>query len=174
VDNVHIGLVDPKSPENMGSVLRAVGCYQAAAIRYTGSRYARASQFVTDTKKRHVVVDIKQVEDLISEAKAAGLQPVAVELTLGATPLPTFQHPKQCMYIFGPEDGTIAQSVLDQCADVVFIPTTGCMNLAATVNVILYDRLAKQHLGAQDHAEMNTLIEKSRDTNNRTIRAKKA
>jgi tRNA(Leu) C34 or U34 (ribose-2'-O)-methylase TrmL len=174
MDSVHIGLVDPKSPENMGSVLRAVGCYQATAIRYTGSRYARASQFVTDTKKRHLAVDIKRVEDLISEAKAAGLQPVAVELTLGATPLPNFQHPKQCMYIFGPEDGTIPQSVVDQCADIVFIPTTGCMNLAATVNVILYDRLAKQYVTPQDHAKMNALILQSRDTNNRTTRAKKA
>jgi len=26
---------------------------------------------------------------------------------------------------------------------VVYIPTVGCMNLAATVNVVLYDRLAK-------------------------------
>jgi tRNA(Leu) C34 or U34 (ribose-2'-O)-methylase TrmL len=26
---------------------------------------------------------------------------------------------------------------------VVYIPTTGCMNLAATVNVVLYDRLSK-------------------------------
>jgi tRNA(Leu) C34 or U34 (ribose-2'-O)-methylase TrmL len=26
---------------------------------------------------------------------------------------------------------------------VVYIPTTGCMNLAATVNVVLYDRMAK-------------------------------
>jgi tRNA(Leu) C34 or U34 (ribose-2'-O)-methylase TrmL len=26
---------------------------------------------------------------------------------------------------------------------VVYVPTQGCMNLAASVNVILYDRLAK-------------------------------
>jgi tRNA(Leu) C34 or U34 (ribose-2'-O)-methylase TrmL len=28
---------------------------------------------------------------------------------------------------------------------VVYIPTVGCMNLAATVNVVLYDRMAKAH-----------------------------
>ena len=31
--------------------------------------------------------------------------------------------------------------------DVVYVPTQGCMNLAASVNVILYDRLAKQLRG---------------------------
>ena len=28
--------------------------------------------------------------------------------------------------------------------ETIYIPTQGCMNLAASVNVILYDRLAKQ------------------------------
>ena len=37
------------------------------------------------------------------------------------------------------------------------------MNLAATVNVVLYDRLAK--LGAKEQGDQ--LIRKSRDTNNR-------
>ena len=31
---------------------------------------------------------------------------------------------------------------------VVYVPTQGCMNLAASVNVILYDRLAKRMRGA--------------------------
>jgi tRNA(Leu) C34 or U34 (ribose-2'-O)-methylase TrmL len=78
------------------------------------------------------------------------------------------------MYIFGPEDGSLPQSVVDQCEHVVFIPTTGCMNLAATVNVVLYDRLAKQSSAPQDHANINALILQSRDTNNRTMVAKKA
>lgn len=45
--------------------------------------------------------------------------------------------------IFGPEDGTLGERVLSWCRDVVYVPTDRCMNLAATVNVILYDRAAK-------------------------------
>jgi tRNA(Leu) C34 or U34 (ribose-2'-O)-methylase TrmL len=33
---------------------------------------------------------------------------------------------------------------------VVYVPTIGCMNLAATVNVVLYDRLAKELMRAQN------------------------
>ena len=91
---------------------------------------------------------------------------ICVDLVEGATPLPLFQHPEQALYIFGPEDGTIAQNVIDQADDVVYVPTVGCMNLAATVNVLLYDRLAKS-LVKQDKLDTdNTLIRKSRDTNN--------
>ena len=48
---VTIGLSNPKSPTNVGSVLRAAGCFQADGILYTGERYSRAAEFCTDTKK---------------------------------------------------------------------------------------------------------------------------
>lgn len=37
----------------------------------------------------------------------------------------------------------LARRVLDRCTHRVMVPTAFCMNLAATVNVVLYDRLAK-------------------------------
>ncbi len=58
--------------------------------------------------------------------------------------------------------GTIDQKVIDQADSVVFIPTIGSLNLAAAVNVMLYDRLAK--LPASDC--YNSLIRESRDANN--------
>ena len=77
-------------------------------------------------------------------------------------PLPDFQHPENALYIFGPEDGTITQDVINLADAVVYVPTIGCMNLAASVNVLLYDRLAKsKHVIAGDD-----LIKRSRDTNN--------
>lgn len=71
--------------------------------------------------------------------------PVAVDLVEGAVELPAFQHPTRAFYVFGPEDGTLGAATLHWCAHRVMVPTRGCMNLAATVNVILYDRMAKAH-----------------------------
>ena len=65
---------------------------------------------------------------------------ICVDLVEGATPLPDFEHPENALYIFGPEDGTIAQEVINSADAVVYVPTIGCMNLAASVNVLLYDR----------------------------------
>ncbi|MFH7376011.1 TrmH family RNA methyltransferase, partial [Pseudomonas syringae pv. tagetis] len=72
-----------------------------------------------------------------------GCIPVAVELVDGARALPENTHPDRALYIFGPEDGSLDQEILDWCEDVVYIPTEGCMNLAATLKVVLYDRMAK-------------------------------
>jgi len=69
--------------------------------------------------------------------------PVAVEVHPDARPLPEYEHPERAFYIFGPEDGSLKKNVTAWCRDTVFIPTLGCMNLAATVNVVLYDRMLK-------------------------------
>jgi len=161
---IHLGIINPKSPENMGSILRAAGCYQAQSIRYTGERYARAKAFSTDTKNTHLKIAVTQVPTIIDPINDKHLIKVAVELVEGAIPLPLFEHPEQALYIFGPEDGSIEQGVVDQCNHVVYIPTVGCMNLAATVNVLLYDRMAKMTIMPVD----DEMIKNSRDTNNRT------
>jgi tRNA(Leu) C34 or U34 (ribose-2'-O)-methylase TrmL len=159
---VVVGLTNPKSPSNVGAVMRAAGCYRVDEVIYTGKRYSQAAKFSTDTKNMSVRIPLTPVESLI-EKKDENVEIVCVELVEGATPLPLFNHPKSALYILGPEDGSISQTVVDQADHVVYIPTVGCMNLAATVNVVLYDRLAKsENLEASD-----VLIKKSRDTNNR-------
>jgi tRNA(Leu) C34 or U34 (ribose-2'-O)-methylase TrmL len=158
----YIGLVNPKSPENVGMVLRAAGCYEATKVFYTGERYTRASKFFTDTKNAHERVPLVAVEDFLIDLPE-GTTLVAIELIEGATPLMDFVHPHNAYYIFGPEDGSIKKELLQHCAHVVYIPTVGCMNLAATVNVVLYDRLSK---ASRDVIEQRP-IAANRDTNNK-------
>jgi len=138
----YIGLINPKSPENVGMVMRAAGCYEASKVFYTGERFDRARKFYTDTKDMHEKIPLHHLDDLTSAA-TEGIKIVAVELIEGATPLMHFEHPEQALYIFGPEDGSVSQNILNVCDFVVYVPTIGCMNLAASVNVLLYDRLAK-------------------------------
>lgn len=148
----------------MGSILRAAGCYQAKSIRYTGERYARAKSFSTDTKNAHLNIPVTQVDNVIDLDSDQNLVKIGVELVEGAIPLPQFVHPENALYIFGPEDGSLSQHIVDQCQQIVYVPTIGCMNLAATVNVLLYDRLAKTAVMPND----DQVIKTSRDTNNRT------
>jgi len=166
VPHVSIGLCNPKSPENVGSVLRAAGNYRVDHVFYTGDRYPRALERNPDTpnvgRRTGQQIPIAGVENLITAARE-NTQIVCVEFAENAIPLPEYQHPDNAFYIFGPEDGTITQDIIDKADAVVYIPTVGCMNLAATVNVLLYDRLAKSSQ-VFDH---NELIRQSRDTNNK-------
>ncbi len=113
-------------------------------VAVSGNRYKKAC---TDTPKawRHLPL-IHGVTDL-KDVIPFGSIPVAVDLVEGAEPLTTFQHPERAFYVFGAEDGTLGARILTRCARAVYVPMKSCMNLAATVNVVLYDRLCKQQQG---------------------------
>lgn len=140
---IGIGLVNPKTAENYGGALRAAYCYDAAFMVLQGHRF-RDHPTNTVKAERHIPLLIGNV----LENRPHDCQLVVVELVDGAVSLPAFQHPQRAFYVFGPEDGSVPKDIVQKAQHVVSIATRSCMNLAATVNVVLYDRLAK----AERHA----------------------
>ena len=137
-----VAIHEPKNALNIGSILRASSCYQAALIVVAGRRYKNAA---TDTPKTWRHTPLLEVDD-VRQALPKGCVPVAVDIIQGARPLPNYTHPERALYVFGGEDRTLKGEVLEWCRDVIYVPTHGCMNLAGAVNVVLYDRFAKSCL----------------------------
>lgn len=134
-----IGLQNPKDLRNVGGVLRAAYCFQAAMVAIAGTRYRTQR---TDTAKTYRHLPVLQVEDLHAVVPYDCV-PVGVELRSGAYPLPAYEHPERAFYVFGPEDGDLGKTTLGWCRDLIYIPCHHALNLAAAVNVVLYDRAAK-------------------------------
>jgi len=164
--HISLGLINPKSPDNVGSVLRAAANYRVNDVFYTGNRYPRAlersARTVDMSRKIGREIPLSQLNCLIDAVKD-DTKIVCIEFAVNASPLPEYQHPDNAFYIFGPEDGSIDQEIIDRADAVVYVPTVGSMNLSATVNVVLYDRLVKE----ANYQTGNDFIKQSRDTNNR-------
>lgn len=109
-------------------------------VATTGQRYKRSA---TDTQAAYRHIPLIHVDSL-RDAIPFDCVPIAVDLIPGARVLGDYVHPERAFYIFGPEDGTLGKSITEWCRDVVYVPTKFCMNLAATVNVVLYDRMVKR------------------------------
>lgn len=139
-----IGLYKPKTPENVGSALRACHCYGASMLAVQGKRFKKSC---TDTTAAWRNMPMIETDDLRS-ITPYNCVPVAVELIDDARSLIDYVHPERAFYIFGPEDGSLGVQTTSWCRDVIYIPTKVCMNLAATVNVVLYDRLQKRGYNA--------------------------
>lgn len=135
-----IGLDNPKHMVNVGAVLRACGFFGADFLAIRGKRYKRTA---TDTAASYRTVPLFSVEDLHTIIPF-NCVPVAVELCPGAYTLFNYTHPPNAFYIFGAEDATLGKRVLGWCRDRIHIQGDGCLNLAACVNVVLYDRIAKE------------------------------
>jgi tRNA(Leu) C34 or U34 (ribose-2'-O)-methylase TrmL len=132
-------LVNPKNPYNVGAALRAASCFSVPQVWFTGSRITLGLKGQKRLPREERMKGYRDVElrhfDNFFDQYDDGVVPVAIELRHNAEALP--------LYIFGPEDGSIPQSVLKECHRFVVIPTKHCVNLAAAVYLVLYDRQMK-------------------------------
>ena len=144
---IDVCLVKPKYLDNLAGAVRAAACLGADRVFYTGDRIPESSTKQLRLPRALRMKDYADVELIHTERpfEASSGIPVAVELLPGATVLPIFDHPDDVLYVFGAEDGDVPAWMRQHCHHFVSVPTVDgmCLNLAATVNVVLYDRLAK-------------------------------
>jgi tRNA(Leu) C34 or U34 (ribose-2'-O)-methylase TrmL len=145
-----IVLTNPKYPHNVGATIRASSNFGAKLLIFTGNRVSLdpphdKTKYRLPREER--MKDYKEIVVLNDEYPfnrfSCSIIPVAVELRHNSENLKDFIHPENAVYVFGPEDGSISTTFLRHCYRFVKIPSRHCLNLAAAVNVILYDRLVK-------------------------------
>jgi tRNA(Leu) C34 or U34 (ribose-2'-O)-methylase TrmL len=137
-----VALADPRDPKNVAHALRACGAFGAAFLTHAGIRYKRST---VDTQKAYRHMPLIHAGDSAEDVMRMlpfDCVPIAVECN-GSTPLEHFEHPERAFYVFGPEDGNLSDVIIKSCRNNVRIPSVFCLNLAAAVNVVLYDRAAK-------------------------------
>lgn len=147
-----IALDNPKSGDNVGGALRAAGVFGAAMVVISGERKKNFIRHPTDTIKAYSYIPTLLVDEVF-DALPYNCVPVAVDILEGATSLPKFAHPERAFYIFGGEDITLGKRITDRCAYKVVIPSRHCLNLAASINVVLYDRQVKEHDQGSAHPD---------------------
>lgn len=144
-----IVLIDPRFAHNVGMVVRLASCYGMSQVWFTGDRVRLEVERRGKLPREERMKGYKDV-DVISydrplDQLPAGAVPVAVEVRPNSERLHEFEHPENAVYIFGPEDGSLPQSVLHACHRFVVIPTRHCLNLATAVSTVLWDRAVKRH-----------------------------
>ena len=163
-----VALIDPKYPHNVGAALRACSCWGVGQLWWTGDRVTldvpRGERLPREERmKGHRSVAMARDDRVFDRFPRGSVTPVAVELLPSAESLVTFEHPEDALYVFGPEDGGLPKAVQLLCHRFVFVPTHHCLNLAAAVNVVLYDRRVKrQQAGKEPAAPLRELLREHR------------
>jgi tRNA(Leu) C34 or U34 (ribose-2'-O)-methylase TrmL len=133
-------------------VVRLASCYGLSQVWFTGDRVAldlSAKRRLPREERMKGYADVEIVNFDHPFEHFHDAVPVAVEVREQSEALPLFEHPKNAVYIFGPEDGSIPKPLLRHCHRFVVIPTRHCLNLATAVATMLWDRQYKAWLSGQ-------------------------
>lgn len=145
-----VALINPKFPHNVGSTLRACSCFGAYQLWFTGDRVSIEPREGYRLPREERMRGYKDVaihnDNRFFDRYNGDVTPIAVELNASSEMLTYFEHPENALYVFGPEDGSLSGVVLRHCHRFLAIPAAHCLNLAAAVNVVLYDRKMKRQL----------------------------
>jgi len=155
-----IVLEDPKFARNVSQIVRIASGYRFRQIFFTGHRVdledpsknidghsgkrggkkgkGKARLPREERMKGYKNVDICHHQRPF-DCFEHSVPVIGIELRKGAMPLHEFEHPKEAIYVFGPEDGSVTR-LARHCHQFVYIPVCNCLNLSTAVSTVLWDR----------------------------------
>ena len=136
-----IGIYDPKTTENVGTLWRSAAILGASFIFTIGSRVRLQS---SDTMKAHLSIPLYNHGDFEAFYKAMphDCQLVGVELDDRSVAIEGFVHPRRCIYLLGAEDNGIPPKARAMCHKLIQLPV-GNYNVAMAGTIAMYDRHLK-------------------------------
>lgn len=125
---------------NLGNLVRSANAFGASFVFLVGVE-ASLRRAKSDTSNAQLQVPVYDVPDVAALRLPRKCRLVGVELVDEAVALPSFRHPLQAAYVFGPERGSLSRPMLARCDHVVRIPTRFCVNVAVAGAIVMYDRM---------------------------------
>jgi tRNA G18 (ribose-2'-O)-methylase SpoU len=135
-----IGAEGISKPMNLGNLIRSAHAFGASFVFLVDAHYT-VSSALSDTSQAESQLPLYRfasVEELVLPGRC---RLIGVELLDAAVELPSFRHPRNAAYVFGPERSSLSPAMVARCDHVVKIPTRFCINLAAAGAIVMYDRI---------------------------------
>ena len=135
-----IGAEGISKPMNLGNLLRSAHAFGASFIFLVDPHHTvnGAPSDTSQAEKQLPLYSFAAADQLVLPK---GCALIGVELLDRSIELPSFRHPLNAAYVFGPERSSLSPAMVARCDHVVRIPTRFCINLAAAGAIVMYDRM---------------------------------
>lgn len=135
-----IGIYNVKRTHNFGALIRTARVFGADFVFSVGNRNPQEQSSI-GAELSLPLFHFKTLDEFVG-AIPVNARLVCVELTAEAIDIRTYKHPPRAVYLLGPEDGTLPDSILRR-HDTVILPGAHPLNVAMAATVVLYDRVLK-------------------------------
>lgn len=134
-----IGIYNPKTSENIGTLWRSAMQLGAAGIFTIGPRYRYQS---TDTIKSHRHIPLRHYLGMDDFMRCIPEEAELVGIEMGGKPLSQFTHFTQTIYLLGAEDYGLPADVRKLCKRIVSLEAIGpaSYNVAVAGSIVMYAR----------------------------------
>lgn len=136
-----IGVDRLSKAHNLGNLLRTSYAFGASYFFTVSADYSRKGLREADTSGATSSIPVYNYASVEEMNIPQGAKLIGIELTDDAIDLPNFAHPRQAIYILGPEGGNLDKRILDKCDFTVKIPMRFCVNVGVAGAIVMYDRL---------------------------------
>jgi tRNA G18 (ribose-2'-O)-methylase SpoU len=135
-----IGAEGISKPMNLGNLVRSANAFGASFVFLVDAHYTVRGA-LSDTSTAEHQLPLYRFDSVAEMALPSACKLIGVELLDDATELPSFRHPHNAAYVFGPERSSLTTAMVERCDHVVQIPTRFCINLAVAGAIVMYDRM---------------------------------
>ncbi len=134
-----IGIFQPRTSENIGTLWRTAWQLGAAGIFTIGKKQRKQTSDILNVPYRIPMRHYDTFEDFLS-VRPIGARLIGVEM--GGEPLAGFHHPERAVYLVGSETNGLSKQVLERCDAVVELESLNyaSYNLAVAGSIVLYHR----------------------------------
>lgn len=136
-----IGVEGITKAMNVGSLFRSAHAFGASFVFTIAAAYPQPLGSQSDTSNTEGQIPFYSFPRLDDVVLPRGCALVGVELLDQAVDLPSFHHPRQAAYVFGPERGSLSPPLVARCDHMVAIPTRFALNVGIAGAIVMYDRL---------------------------------
>lgn len=134
-----------QNPYNLGSMIRTAAAERVSQLWIAGGTtpdHAKVAKTALGTTRYLPWTEVDDGPTAVAEARAAGYQTVAIELTTEAVALPELDLMADVALVIGHEDRGVTAATLASCDAVGFIPQlgkVGSLNVAAATAIAIYE-----------------------------------
>ena len=138
-----IGIYQPKTKENIGTLWRSAYIMGATFIFTIGKRYKTQASDTCKAERQIPCFNFETFADF-EKNRPQNMLIIPVENCQNSISLQEFEHPKQAVYLLGAEDKGLPKEITEKYQSVIInTPKKICLNVSTTGSIVMFDRINK-------------------------------